>query len=214
MAYTVNHLYKKVLEGTDKLGVDLFTIPYVMNRLQTATYDFIGKTVKYIENTQEIRDDLRTLYKPFKIAIIADPENLGFKVITLPTDYLHLMSVKVIEPGVEVRETTLIRNGQDEIYMVDPDTKPTAKYPIVSVYSDYIRIYSPGNPTHLSGYYVKKPVFGNFSVHDDLDSEIAVNLPDQTVEQIIKNIVNDIFVATADPRAEVQFRSRETFRER
>ena len=66
MAYTVKHLYTKVLEGTDKLGFDLIPLSVVMNRLETATLDFIGETVKFIENNQEIRDDLRTLYKPYK----------------------------------------------------------------------------------------------------------------------------------------------------
>ena len=34
MAYTVEHFYKKVLEGADKMGSDFYTLEYVMNRLR------------------------------------------------------------------------------------------------------------------------------------------------------------------------------------
>ena len=73
MAYTVSHLYDKVTEGLDKMGSDLFTVPYVLNKLEAATYDFIGESVKFIENTQEIRDDIRTLYKPYSWPIVVLP---------------------------------------------------------------------------------------------------------------------------------------------
>lgn len=214
MAYTVNHLYKKVLELTDKMGSDFFSIEYVMNRLETAAYDFIGETVKFIENTQEIRDDLLPLYKPFKIEVIVDPNDSDYASIALPKDYLHLMSARVMNSDVAVRETTLIRHGQDEVYLQDPDTKPTAEYPLLSAYDTYIRIYSPGNPEYITGFYIKKPTFGKYSVHDDLDSEIAIDLPDQSLEKVIKTIVNEIFVATGDPRAQAQYSNKETYRKR
>jgi len=214
MAYTVEHLYKKVLEATDKMGSDFFPLPYVMNRLETSTYDFIGETVKFIENTQEIRDDLLALYKPFKIPIIPDPDNDEYYLASLPQDYLHLMSVKVKDAEVEVRETNLIRHGQEEILLIDPDTRPHSEYPIVSSYETHLRIYTPGTPTFVVGFYVAKPTFGVFGVHDDIETEIAVNLPDNSTEKIIKSIVNDIFVATADPRAQIQYANKETFRKR
>ena len=214
MAYTVKHLYDKVIEGSDKMGSDFFDVPYVMNRLVTATYDFIGETVKYVENTQEIRDDLLALYKPFKIPVIVDPDDNEFVAVALPNDYLHLMSAKVIDANVKVRETNLIRHGQNEIQEIDPDTKATAEYPIIYLYNTLMRIVSPGTPTYVQGFYVKKPTFGAFSEQDDIETEIAVNLPDNSTEQIIKTIINDIFVATGDPRAQVQYINKETFRNR
>lgn len=214
MAYTVNHLYKKVLEATDKMGSDFFTLEYVMNRLETATYDFIGETIKFVENTQEIRDDLLSLYKPFMLPVVADPLNDGSFLMALPDDYLHLMSARGVDADVSVRETTLIRHGQDEIYLNDPDTKPTVKYPLVFAYDTYLKLYSPGNPTHIQGFYIKKPTFGAYSVHDDLDVEIAINLPDNSTEKIIKQIVNDIFVAIGDDRAQMQYTNKETYRKR
>lgn len=214
MAYTVDHLYKKVLENSDKMGSDFFTLEYVMNKLETATYDFIGETVKFIENTQEIRDDLLSLYKPFKLPVVTDPNNAEFGAMALPEDYLHLMSARVMDKDIKVRETTLIRHGQDEIFLQDPDTKPTAVYPLLSAYDSYIRVYSPGSPEFITGFYVKKPIFGAYSIHDDTEIEIAVNLPDASTEKIIKTIVNEIFIAVGDPRAQMQYANKETYRKR
>lgn len=215
MAYTVNHLYKKVLEGTDKMGSDFYTVPYIMNRLEASTYDFIGETVKYIENTQEIRDDIRTLYKPFKYAVIEDENDSTYKAVSLPEEYLHLMSAKVIDSEVAVRETRIIRHGQEDILETDPDTKATAVYPTLVQYDNVLRIISPGSPTHVTGFFVKKPTFGPSDIHlDDLENEIAVNLPDNAVDKIIKNIINDIFTSTGDERAQGQFQIKETYRKR
>jgi len=214
MAYTVDHLYKKVLEGTDKMGSDFFPIEYVMNRLETATYDFVGETIKYIENTQEIRDDIRTLYEPFKIAVIDDPNNSDYKAISLPDNYQHLMSADVLDPTVPVRKTRILRHGQLDIYQDNPNTRATADYPTLVLYQDTIRIISPGTPTFIQGFYIKKPTFGKYSVHDDIETEIAVNLPDQATDKIIKTIINDIFVSVGDPRAVTQYQIKETYRKR
>lgn len=214
MAYTVQKLYTKVLEGADKMGSDFFPISYVMNKLETATHDFIGETVKFIENTQEIRDDLRTLYKPFKENLIDDPNDSDYKVMALADDYQHLMSAKVIDANVTVRKTRIIRHGQVDIYQDNPNKKATAVYPIVVLYNDYLRIISPGNPVQVTGFYVKQPTFGDFSVHDNIENEIAVDLPEFAVDKIIKTIINDIFVSTGDERANIQYEQKETYRKR
>lgn len=214
MAYTVEHVYKKVMEGTDKMGSDFFSVEYVMNRLEAATYDLIGETVKFIENTQEIRDDIRTLYKPYKEDLIDDPNDNDYKIIALPSDYQHLMSVKVIDGNVNVRKTRVLRHGQVNIFQGDPNKKATAVYPIVVLYDDYLRVISPGNPIQVAGFYLKKPTFGDFSVHDNIGNEIAVDLPEFATDKIIKTIINDIFVSTGDPRAIVQYEQKETYRKR
>ena len=209
MAYTVNHLYKKVMEGVDKMGSDFFDYEYVMNKLETATYDFIGETIKFIENTQEIRDDIRTLYEPFKIAVIEDPFNTAFKAIAVPSNYQHLMEAQVLDAIVPVRKTRIIRHGQEEIYETNPNTRATAQYPTLVLYQDTIRILTDGDPTFVQGFYVKKPTFGAYGVHDDKETEIAVNLPDQATDKIIKTIINDIFVSVDDPRATRQFEQQQ-----
>jgi hypothetical protein len=214
MAYTVDHFYKKVLETSDKMGSDFFSLEYVMNRLETATFDFIGETVKFIENTQEIRDDLLPLYKPFLLPLIENVTEPGSYLMALPSDYLHLMTARGIDANVDVRKTTIIRHGQDEIYLHDPDTKPTAEYPLLLAHDTYLKLYSPGAPTSIRGYYIKKPTFGDYSVHDNIETEIAVNLPDASTEKILKQIVNDIFIAVGDPRAQMQYTNKETYRKR
>ncbi len=221
MAYTVQHLYDKVMEGVDKIGSDLYTIPYVLRRLEAVAHDFIGETVKFIENTQEIRDDLRTLYKPFyqplitipvtQVGPVTAPTFVGF---ALPSDYQHLMSAKVIDANVTVRDTRIVRHGQDEIYHTDPNKKPAAEYPLLVLHEDYIRIYSPGNPTHLQGFYIKKPIVWKFDEEGDFNIAIAINLPDHSVDKLIKDIINDIFIASGDPRAQFQNVSKEQYRKR
>ena len=197
------------------MGTDLFTVPYVMNRLETATYGFIGQTVKYIENTQEIRDDIETLYKPFKIPVITDPNDPDFKAVVLPSNYLHLMSANVLDNNVTVRSTRIIRHGQEAIYETDPNTRGTAEYPSIVLYNNMLRILSDGEPTFIQGFYVMKPTFGAYlTQNDNIETEIAVNLPDNATDEIIKAIINDIFVATGDPRAQVQFMTKEKFRKR
>jgi hypothetical protein len=215
MAYTVQHLYEKVLEGTDKMGSDFYTVDYVMNRLEAAVYDFIGETVKYIENTQEIRDDIRTLYKPYKFPVIPDPTSSGKFLASLPSDYQHLMSGKVLDKNVKTRKTRLLRHGQLDIFETNPNTKATAEYPTIVIYDNYIQIVSTGNPEYVEGYYVKKPTFGNHDIHhDDLDVEIAVDLPEHAVDKIIKTIIRDIFTAIGDPRVQIQSAVVEDYRNR
>ena len=174
MAFTFSYLYDKVLELTDKIGSDFFDVDYVMKRLETATFDFIGETVKFIENTQEIRDDLLSLYKPFNLSQIAHPPQSNAYLPTLPTDYLHLMNIQGVDASIRVRETNLIRHGQTEIQLNDPDTRPTPEYPIIVAYDTFIKLYSPGSPTAVTGFYVKKPEFGQYGIHDDFENEIAV----------------------------------------
>lgn len=211
MAYTVDYFYKKVLEETDKMGSDFLTLPYIMNRLQTATHDFIGETVKFVENTQEIRDDIRTLYKPYNIPVV---EVSGLKTASLPEDYQHMMSAMVTDGETAVRQTAFIRHGQEEIYEADPDTKATAEYPTVFLYQDYMKVISPGNPVYIRGMYIKKPTFGKFGAHDDIETEIAVDLPDHTVDKIIQIMVRNIFTALGDVRVAPQYAMKEDYRKR
>ena len=228
MAYTVSHLYEKVSEGVDKIGSDLFTLKYVMNRLEVATYDFIGETVKYMENTQEMRDDILPLVKPYRWNIIELPEFGGQAIsdivlrqygFALPSDYLHLVSFKVIgyeDPYTgavqKIRDTRLVRHGQEEIYHTDPHKKPSAEYPLLVLYEDHVRVYGGGIPLNLEGMYITKPTFWVYDEDADFDVEIAVNLPDNSVEKIIKDVISDILITIGDPRAQVKYQAKEQYR--
>lgn len=200
------------MDGVDKLGSDLFSLEYVLNRLEANTYDFIGETVKYIENNQEIRDDIRPLIKPLNETLNALVA--GEYVATLPSDYLHLASVRVVDDNVTVRDTRVLRHGQVEIYESNPNKKSAPEYPIVLMYENFIKVLSPGSPSSVVGFYVRKPNFYVYNEDDDFDTEIAIDLPDNVVDKIIKDIINDIFVATADPRANVQYQTKEQYRKR
>jgi len=124
------------------------------------------------------------------------------------------MEAKVLDANVKVRDTRIIRHGQEEIYSSDPNKRAASEYPIIVLYDSFLRIISPGTPTHVQGFYVKKPIFGLFGETDDKDTEIAVNLPENTTDKIIKNIINDIFVSTGDSRAQIQYQTKENYRKR
>ena len=226
MAYTVSHLYDKVSIGVDKIGSDLITLKDVMNRVEAAAFDFVGESVKYIENTQEIRDDIRTLYKPFSFNVIElptiDPQET-FYGVSLPHDYMHLQSYRVIKdanakttdtPGKRVRDTRLVRHGQEEIYFSDPNKVPTSDYPLLVLYQDYIRVYSEETAIKINGFYIKKPTIWAYNLEDNTDEVIAVDLPEHSTDKIIKDIINDIFITIGDPRGQIQYQAKEQYRKR
>lgn len=212
MAYTIKYTYEKYLDEMDKIGSDFLTIPYMMKKIISSTYDFIGKTIKYIENTEEISEDIRPLYKPFSLNTVKLEEKKWG--IVYPDDFMYLLRANVIDQNVVVRKTNVIRNSQLDIYLRNPHTRPTAHYPIVVRNSDILTIISDGNPIKLDGVYVKKPIFGNYAEGIDIDKEIIVNLPDIAVEKILQLAVKSTYKSLNDERYDAQNRETDDFRTR
>ena len=206
--YTVDYAYERCLDQVDKVGSDLFELPKFLNMFKTATYDIIGTDFKFIENTEEIRDDIKTLYRPLSVSISVVN---GASICSLPSDYLHMMAAQVYNSNTsvpKVRETRIIRHGEVNIRQLDPHNRPTTEYPILIYFSDYIEIKGNIIEGTVSGSYLKKPTFG------ENETESIVDLPDQTIEQVLKKVAYLFELSVADERTQLQLQDDNIYRER
>jgi len=205
--YTIDYFYNKFLDSVDKEGSDIYSVPQMMELLQSETYNFIEQTVKYLENTQQIRDLLRPLYKPYTINLIANPTDPKEMLAILPSYYLNLETAKVI--GTNVRKTTILRHGEYDINELNPNKRATEEYPVVLLYQDYISVRGNTNTWQVSGFYVSKPVFGD--PYGILTNEILVNLPENTVEKILLLMDTSYQNRNADQRFQSSFMQEQSF---
>ena len=207
--YTIAYLYNRFLDKIDKAGSDIYSVDQFMEILESATYNFLGETIKYNENTQQLRDKLLPLYSDYKITIAENPANAEEMIGTLMDDYFHVESCNVFGSAVTIRNTQLIRKGELDIRRHNPDKKPTEEYPKVIQYKDYFAVYGNTTGTHLTGFYIKKPTFGDTS--NNIITEIAVNLPDQSIQKILLFMVNETYQQQADPRYQLSINEEQAF---
>ena len=206
MSYTIDYFYLKFLDRIDKEGSEIISISQVMELLQTETYNFIEQTVRYLENTQQIKDFILPLNKPYSITLTLNPDNIKELLGALPGDYLHLETAFAVIPGKTTRVTKIVRRGEMDINKNNPNKKPTDEYPKVIEYESYIVLYgsSVNVGVKIEGFYITKPTFGN--ADGNTDTEIVVNLPDNTVEKIMNLMVTSFHERTADQRFEPSLR--------
>lgn len=204
MAYTINYFYEKFLGQIDKEGSDFYPLQVVMEVLETETNNFIEEVLKYDENIQILKDYLLPLYTPYSIPLVANPLNTKELLATLPAEYRNLRTAKVSG----TRKTILIQKGELDINELNPNAKATADYASVIQYQNYLAVYGPTSGT-ITGFYLKKPVFGN--IDGDLDSETAVNLPDESVEKIMLLMANNIHAKEGDQRYQLSFNQEKSY---
>jgi len=204
MAYTINYFYAKFLGQIDKEGSDFYPLAVVMEMLQTATEDFIEGILKYDENTQILRDYLLPLYTPYDLVLAANPSNNEELLATIPNDYRNLATAHV--PGSRI--SRIVHKGDINIASLNPNTKPTEKYPLVIEYQNYIAVYGPVSGT-LTGFYIARPSYGD--VTGDLDAEIAVNLPDESLEKVMLLMQNIVHGKEGDQRYQLSFNQEKSY---
>ena len=204
MAYTINYFYKKFLGQIDKEGSDFYPLEVVMEVLETETNNFIEEVLKYDENIQILKDYLLPLYVTYDLPLVANPSNPKEMLATLPSDYRNLRTALV--PGS--RRTSIIQKGEYDINEINPNKKATAEYPSVVQYQNYLAIYGPTSGT-INGFYLRKPVFGDIT--GNLDVEIAVNLPDASVEKIMLLMANNIHAKEGDQRYQLSFNQEKSY---
>ena len=199
MAYTINYFYLKFLDKIDKEGSDIISVPQVMELLESETYNYIKQTVKYNENTGEIRDSIKALSKPLGMNLTQNLNNTEEMIATFPSDYLYLETVKILIPNVDVRKVTILRKGALDINQRNPNKYGTEEYPNVILYQDYLAVYTGAtNANKVTGFYISKPIFGD--PEGNVETEIVVNLPDVTVEEILNLMVSSFHERNADQR--------------
>lgn len=210
MAYSIRKFRDKFLAKIDKEGSELYSAEVIMEFLETATYNYIEQLIKYNENTQLLRDALLPIYKPLTINLGANISNPEEVTGALPSDFFTLDVIQVVVPNVKVRKTDLIRKGELFVRNINPNKKASPEYPLVIEYSNTIAVYTGDNSaTQVKGFYICKPTFGDATLN--LDTEIAINLDDRVLEQIMNIMVNIVNSKEGDPRYQTSMIEKQTF---
>ena len=211
MNYTLSEVHLKLKQLSDKMGSDYFVLPVFLNFFETATYDFVGERLKIVEKTQEITDDIRTLVGSSLLDVIVNPNNSNTYVSSLPTDYYALVAQDVLYTDQSrCRRSDLIRNSEYDIARNNPNKQPTKQYPLILQYSDLLELDcgTIATPEFIKLIYCKKPSFATTGE----PSTRIVNLPNQSIEEILKITVTQLFSKTADERTQTQYQLQETYR--
>lgn len=211
MDYTLSEVHEKLKQLSDKMGSDYFVLPVFLNFFETATYDFVGEKLKIVEKTQEITDDIRTLISlPTDIPIVEDINKPGRYIAAIPVNYHRLVAHDVYyADNVRCRRSDLIRQAEYGISRLNPNRTPTKMYPLVLQFDSYFQIDSGIDiPLIFKLTYCKKPTFATTG---QLSTRI-VNLPDDSIEEILKITVTGLFNKTADERTQSSYQLEETYR--
>tara|TARA_R110000851_G_scaffold152172_1_gene293722 strand:+ start:26 stop:676 length:651 start_codon:yes stop_codon:yes gene_type:complete len=197
--YSLSGTHLKLNQLCDKIGSDYFVMPVFINIFEMSAYDFISRKVKEIEKTQTIVDDIRDLIIPKSLNVISDPSSLGDYITGLPSDYFRLLAHNVYyKDGTECRRSDLIKHAEYETAKLNPNKKPSRYYPLILQYASTFQISAGPDaiPSSLKITYCKKPSFADVS-----NPQIRiVNLPDDSIDNILKKTVVELFNKTADPR--------------
>ncbi len=211
MEYTLANTYEYVLELLDKKGSDFIQMPDMMRVFKTATLDFIGERIPVIEKTQQVTSDLLPLMDTKKFNVLDDPDDSYVKLASIPSYVHHLVIARPLYKGnVTARRPRLIRHGNLDALMADPNNRPTIEYPLILQYMDYVKIHSGFDEKPLSVFftYIKKPTFAELNLPDDQ----IVNMPDSAIEDIINKVVVSLSVTRADERAQANMIKEQSFR--
>lgn len=211
MKYTLSEVHLKLRILSDKMGSDYFPLPVFLTFFETATYDFVGECLKIIEKTQEITDDIRSLIGPAKdIVIIEDPNSSGKYIASVPVDYLRQVAYDVVfANGERCRRADLIKQAQYGVYQLDPTRKPTKQYPLILQFDTIFQIDAGITiPEFFRLTYCKKPSFATTGE----PGKRIVNLPDDSIEKILKITVTNLFNKTGDERTQSSYQLQEAYR--
>lgn len=198
---------------SDKMGSDYFPLPVILNRIETATLDFIGERLMEVEKNQTVTDDIRDLIKISKLLIIQDPNfpNEPRYIAGLPKDYLRLVAYDVYYlDGSRCRRADLIRKGEEVNALNNPNKQPTRMYPLITQEASqwHINCGLTTVPNTFKLTYCKKPTYATTGQ----PGTRIVNLPDDAIEKILLKTVKLLFHKTDDTRQQGAYLLEETFR--
>jgi hypothetical protein len=212
MVYTLSETHEKMRQMSDKMGSDYFPLPVILNRIETATLDFIGERLIEVEKTQTVTDDIRNLIKPVDLFTIQDPNfpNETRYIAGLPKDYLRLVAYDVLyADGSRCRRADLIRKGEEVNALNNPNKQPTRMYPLITQEASQFHINcGTSAPAKLRLTYCKKPTYATTGQ----PGVRIVNLPDDAIEKILLKTVKLLFHKTDDTRQQGAYQLEETYR--
>lgn len=203
-------------ELLDKMGSDLFPLSIKLNRFKTMTLAFINDALKYMETTQKLSDDIKSLIVPgVKIPLQKDLINNIWEAAE-PSDYYRLISAVPLtsENGTDMKlckEVKILKEGQRLAYSRDPFREATDEYPNIFRVSNLFQIDVGLKSTVVYDNalvsYVKKPVFG---ILGDLTQRI-VNLHDSAIEEIVLKTTDSLRFSTGDATSVSNFNFNQTY---
>lgn len=208
--YTLSEVEEKMQQFADKNGSDYFQLPELMNHFRTATLEFVGEKLRSMEKTQEVVDDIRPLIVPGKLAVIADPDDTARYIAALPLKYMRLVSYDIIyEDGSKCRRADLKTQSQYTTAVLNPNQRPTKHYPIILQENGLFQIDCGTTvAAFMKIFYCKKPSFAKVTEPE----RRIVNLPDESIENIILSTVMGLYGKTADERVQIGNQFEQMFR--
>ncbi len=211
MNYTLEEVYDYILELTDKKGSDLFQLPYVLSVFQSSTLDFIGEKIPSIEKQQQVTQDLQSLMLTSKESVINDLNDPHAVTTAIPSDLHYLARVNPIFKGnVTSKRPRLVRHGNLDAMKSDPHNSPSTEYPIITQFTDTIKIESGyvEKPISVLITYLKKPLYAKLTE----PNQRIVNLPDVVIDAIILKTESRLLGSKGDPRYQTAYNDERSFR--
>ena len=218
ITYTVTEVKNKINQFADKLGSDYFTLPVLLNRFETSTWDFVGEKLKEIEATQTVTDDISPLIVRANLIVLPQPDFGLITDIALaptyacaePTNYHRTVAYDVIyNDSTTARRVDKISQAEYQTAKINPNKKPTKHYPLLLQSASQFQIDSGDSiPKMLRLTYCKKPTFGTTGTPE----QRIVNLPDDAIEKILLDVVTSLFASTGDERTQTNNQLEESFR--
>ena len=165
-------------------------------------YQYVNEQYNFYDVNQQMTDNIGFLRKPFKAEINSR------EPISLPDDYMHLLSCSVIYSNNDqsclrndvtygARRMTSDYKGQifNNYYL-----KPKKTRPYYMVTGNKLEIFNDHTPCTVVIDYLSKPEEYNLD-QDDLDSlNKKLRIPDYVCYEIINKVVKLILESSSDPR--------------
>lgn len=225
----------------DKMGSDYFPLSIKMERFKGIVLDFLRKSTIYIESTQEISEDIQTLFVRKHYTLKKDFLHNSIFKVKVPDELFRLSSImpyydekskgsnplfsehQVDIDGVfdnsydnshlktNVRKLSIIKDGQESHYEISPYKKSTEEYPNVTRHREVYRI-NFGEKPKLDYNLVIISYIKNPKFGNIMNpNDILVDLPDTLVEQIISKTADAFRMQTGDESAGSNFQFNNTF---
>lgn len=229
---TIEFFDRYTNEQLDKMGSDYFPLSVKLNRFKGLTLGYIRDNTRYFEVTQEVAEDIQTLFVRLQYNMTQDQLRNQIFFVNVPGNLFRLGTFKPFrstglvsenqsntvmtnsdESSSKVKRITIIKDGQEEIFSRSPYRKASPEYPTVKRYSGKYMFDFGVEPDPIYNRvmisYIKEPKFGR----EDVDDDLLVDLPDVLVERIISKTCDSLRFQTSDEAATSNFQFNRTYLE-
>lgn len=211
MDFSLIGVYDYIYDKMDKIGSDLFQLDTVRNFFIQEAYGFVTERCNVIEATQAISDDIRPLVVPTKLNLVVDPFDPYLLIAAFPKNYLRTLRINSIKKnGIPSENPNKISWAEYDNYKKNPLRSPDSENPIILQRENFI-VVDQGVDTKInevSLIYCRKPIFAGL----DTQTDRIVDLPDESILEIINNTIVALDNSIGDPRAASNYQQNQTFK--